>query len=132
MKKIICIALLAILLISTNSVALKITNIDENETIITSFQQNKIYSLSTEGEDLDPLVDLEVTVTIKEICAFDKIDRYNDPDFYVTVFINDEKFKSDVWRNQKYVKEEWHKTVDVPEMLNMLILQYNYGIGILV
>ncbi len=84
MKKIICIALLAILLISTNSVALEITNIsniDENETIATPFQQNKIYSLSTEGEDLDPLVDLEVTVTIKEIRAFDKIDRHNDPDF---------------------------------------------------
>ena len=74
--------LLAILLISTNSVALKITNIsniDENETTITPFQQNKIYSLSTEGEDLDPLVDLEVTVTIKEIRAFDKIDRHSDP-----------------------------------------------------
>jgi len=58
MKKIICIALLAILLISTNSVALKITNISniyENETNITPFQQNKIYSISAEGEDLDPL-----------------------------------------------------------------------------
>ena len=48
------------------------------------------------GEDLDPLVDLEVTVTIKEIRALDKIDRYSDPDFYVKVFINDEKFKSEI------------------------------------
>jgi len=136
MKKIIFIALLAILLISTNSVALKITNIsniDENVTITAPFQQNKIYSPSTKGEDLDPLVDLEVTVTIKEIRALDKIDRFSDPDFYVKVFINDEKFKSEIWRNQKYVKEEWHITVDVPddvETVNITIQLWDRDFGL--
>ena len=70
MKKIICITLLTVLFISTNPVALDVantSNINESENIATLYQQNKIYSLSAEGEDLDTVVDLEVTVTIKEI-----------------------------------------------------------------
>jgi len=61
-KKIICLMLITIFLISTNAFALK------------SVENNEIETLSSGPDDLDPLVDLKVTVTIKEIRAFDKID----------------------------------------------------------
>jgi len=57
--------------------------------------------------DIDPLVDLSVTVEIKQIRSLektdsgifpiDKIDLFSDPDFYVNVTINDEEFTSNVW-----------------------------------
>jgi hypothetical protein len=78
----------------------------ENCLVITSSQDNK---------DIDPLVDLEVTVTIKEIRALDRIDFIGNPDFYVKVFIDDSVNKSKVWRNQKYVNESWSTTVDVDD-----------------
>ena len=93
---------LIILTNSTNTVAIQ----DNNEDIETSG-----YDLS----DIDPLADLEVTVTIKEIRALDRIDLFSDPDFYVKVFINDVEHISPVWRNQKYLKPNWYITQDVPD-----------------
>jgi hypothetical protein len=67
-------------------------------------------------EDLDPLVDQQVTVEITKIRAFDRIDRFSDPDFYVKVFINDNEFESPVWKNTKYVDNpNWAVTCDIPE-----------------
>lgn len=66
-------------------------------------------------EDLDPLVDLEITVTIKEIRALDWIDLSGYPDFYVKVFINDVEHESPIWHNQQYVKPNWSITQDVPD-----------------
>ena len=67
----------------------------------------------TSGDDNDPLVDLSVTVEIKQIrtlektdlglLPIDKIDRFSDPDFYVKVFINNEEFTSPIWNDTKYV-----------------------------
>jgi len=75
--------------------------------------------------DLDPLSDVEVTVDIKKIRSLeaddvqpetiDGIDPLGKPDFYVKVFINGEEHVSPVWRNQKYVYEEWSATADVPD-----------------
>jgi len=78
------------------------------------------------GEDLDPMVDLAVTVQINQIRSLEKknlnpfpiskIDPFSDPDFYVKVIINGEVFKSPVWRNQKYVyNPAWSATADVPD-----------------
>ena len=77
------------------------------------------------SQDFDPLVDIVVTVEIKEIRSLempylgktmDKIDRFSDPDFYVKVFINGEEFKSPVWRNQKYVyNPNWSASMNVPD-----------------
>jgi len=64
--------------------------------------------------DLDPLVDLEVTVEIQAIRSLEKfhfpnprtlevIDWFGDPDFFVKVFINDQEFVSDTWHNTKYI-----------------------------
>lgn len=64
-------------------------------------------------EDIDPLVDISVTVEIQQIRSLEKfdaqthsfeiIDLMGDPDFYVKVFINDEEFISSIWQDTKYV-----------------------------
>ncbi len=77
-------------------------------------------------EDIDPLVDLTVTVEIKKIrtlektdlglLPIDKIDPISDPDFYVKVYINQEEFISPVWYNTKFVDNpQWSAILDVPD-----------------
>jgi hypothetical protein len=77
-------------------------------------------------EDLDPLVDLAVTVDITQIRSLEKkdlhpfpiskIDPFSDPDFYVKVIIDGQVYTSPVWRNQKYVyNPAWSATANVPD-----------------
>ncbi len=87
-------------------------------------------------EDFDPLVDIEVTVEIKKIRSFDKLDKqlnilpYNlapfpkrefidedsDPDFYLKVIINNEEFTSDTWEDTKYIySPDFSPTLNVPD-----------------
>jgi len=86
-------------------------------------------------DDLDPLVDIEVTVEIQKIRAFDKndqqfciipffpiyfrreyIDVENDPDFYVKIIINGKEFTSDIWYDTKYIYDpQWSATLNVPD-----------------
>ena len=84
-------------------------------------------------EDIDPLVNLQVTVTIDEIRALDQIDANSEPDFYLKVYINDKEFKSPVWENQRYIKDpEWSCTWDVPddvEWVNITIQLWDKNIG---
>jgi len=88
-----------------------------------------------DGEDLDPLVDIEVTVEIQKIRAFDKedkqfsilpnnplhfkreyIDKESDPDFYVKIFINEQEFASDIWHDRKYIyNPQFSATLNVPD-----------------
>jgi len=76
--------------------------------------------------DYDPLVDVEVTVEIQKIRAFDKedkqvrieeyIDKTSDPDLYVKIIINDQEFTSDTWHNTKYIYEpQFSATLNVPD-----------------
>ena len=76
--------------------------------------------------DLDPLVDVEVTVEIQKIRAFDKYDQQvhseeyidldSDPDFYIKIIINDQEFKSDIWHDKKYIYDpQFSATLDVPD-----------------
>jgi hypothetical protein len=122
-RKIFYVILLTFAMLATNTAAIKITgSSDTDKEILTTNLEN----------DIDPLIDLEVTVTIKEIRAFDKIDLFTDPDFYVKLFINEHEFTSDIWHNQKYVKEEWKKTVDVPddiEYVNITIQLWDWNYG---
>jgi len=78
------------------------------------------------SEDLDPLVDLEVTFELLKIRSLEKFDRYlynrefidilGNPDFYVKLLINNESFTSPIFRNKKYVYEpDWNVTVNVPD-----------------
>ena len=98
-KKIICLMLVSVFLISTYAAAFQ--NRDKTSTYV--------------SEDIDPLVDLNVTVTIKEIRAFDKIDWVGKPDFYVKVFINDVEHTSPVWHNQKHIKPNWSVVQNVSD-----------------
>lgn len=78
-------------------------------------------------EDLDPLVDLEVTVEIQAIRSLEKfelanpktlevIDWFSDPDFYVKVIINNQEFVSDTWHDTKYIyNPNFFPTLDVPD-----------------
>ncbi|MGC9308019.1 MAG: hypothetical protein ACP5FL_04495 [Thermoplasmatota archaeon] len=88
-------------------------------------EHGSVIDAAAGDDDLDPLSDVEVTVCIEKIRSLeaddvqpepiDWIDLVSDPDFYVKVFINGEEFISPVWRNQKYVYEEWSATADVPD-----------------
>jgi len=115
--KILCMSLVIILLISGYSIGLKNTTISlQNDHEITkNFLKNTETKSTPSEDDIDPLVDLEITVTIKEIRALDKIDIIGDPDFYIKVFINEIEKTSPVWQNQKYVKPNWSVTQNVPD-----------------
>jgi hypothetical protein len=89
---------------------------------------NSVFIVSSEknNEDIDPLVDLSVTVEINKIRTLektdlglfpiDKIDILSDPDFYVKVFINEEEFTSPIWYDTKYVEDpSWSATLNVPD-----------------
>ena len=122
--KIIFLMLVTFILISTSSIATMTT---------TKMHKNDNISILIETEDIDPLVDLEVTVTVKEIRALDKIDSTCNPDFYVRVFINDEEFESPVWKNQKYLKPDWSATCDVPDNkteVNIKIQLWDWNTGL--
>jgi hypothetical protein len=93
--------------------------------------------------DLDPLVDVVVTVEIQKIRSLEKddpkvhakeeIDRFTDPDFFVKVFINDVESKSGIWRNTKYIYDpQWSATLDVPddkEFVNITIQLWDWNFG---
>jgi len=124
-QKIICLALVTIFLVSTNALAFKTTNNP-------ALKENKTADNSFVSDDIDPLVDLAVTVKIKEIRALDKIDLVGDPDFYVKMFINGVEHTSPIWHNQKYVKPNWSITQDVPdneEFVNITIQLWDWNLG---
>lgn len=115
-QKILSLMIMLIFVFSINASAMQISKNSNQIEIRDSLnlKGKKLFISSIqESDDIDPLVDLKVTVTIKEIRALDKIDILGKPDFYVKVFINDEMNKSKVWHNKKYVNETWSTTVDV-------------------
>lgn len=128
-KKMISLLLFTIFIWSTISTA---TNIPEE----------KSYD-STQAEDLDPLIDIKVTVEILEIIslerydlqinAIEKIDLLSNPDFFVKVYINDIEFNSGVIRNTKYLQDfDWSATLNVPdneEFVNIKIELWDKNIG---
>ena len=109
-KKIICSILFGLIFISTYSSALSISeksNAGNEKDTIDLTESNKYNNLFDTSEDIDPLIDLKITITIKEIRALDDIDILGYPDFYVKVFVNNEEFDSGVWHNQKYIEYPW-------------------------
>jgi len=93
--------------------------------------------------DLDPLVDIKITFELLGIRSLEKndnhlkikeyIDKYSKPDFFVKVFINGEKFQSNIWRNTRYIYDpNWSVTVDVPddiELVNITIQLWDWNLG---
>jgi len=119
-----------IFLISTNVSSIKITKTSDN---LDKNNEQMSYKKIINEEDIDPNEDLSVTVTIKKIRAFDKLDAFSDPDFYIKLIVNGEEFKSPIWNNQKVVTPEWEKTVDVPddkEIVNITIQLWDDDPGI--
>jgi len=117
-KKKLCLLMVCIFLFSSNISAVKISEKPAGYDIKNfndSFDNCFQISSYNKGEDIDPLVDLEVTVTIKEIRALDKIDNVGKSDFFVKIYINDVQFKSKIWFNQDYIKEPWSATLNVPD-----------------
>jgi hypothetical protein len=105
---------------STNAIGLKInTNIKTNNNdAINILEKNKfLISENSVGTDYDPLVDIKITINIKQIRALDVIDIFSNPDFYVVIQVNDlPPVKSPVWYNNKYIKNpEWSPTFNVPD-----------------
>ena len=107
----------------------------------TNILKMNVGSSQITDEDIDPLVDLMVTVEIKQIRTLektdlgikpiDKIDLLSDPDFYVKIFINDEEFTSPTWYDTKYVYDpQWSATANVPddrEYVNITIQLWDEG-----
>ena len=133
-KKIVSLLMISIFLLSLNVSAVKTSQTSTNDKTITdsSVQSTQNSSDGEEG-DIDPLVDLEVTVTIKEIRALDKIDDIGKADFFVIVYINDVKFKSKIWFNQNYINEPWSATLNVPdeeENVSIKIQLWDWNLGL--
>jgi hypothetical protein len=94
--------------------------------------------------DLDPFVDINITVEIQAIRSlekfeyphpvFEKIDWLSDPDFYMKIRINQFEYRSQIWRDTRYVYEPKCKfTVDVPddvEFVNVSIELWDWNLGL--
>ena len=99
---------------------------------------------STILEDFDPDVNIVVTFELQKIrsleyknfqhWAFETIDFFSKPDFYVKVFINDKVETSTVWRNTRYVNNpDWSVTYDAPddvEFVNIKIQLWDKNPGV--
>ena len=101
--KIIISIFLIFLFIASNSNAMKISK---------NFEK-KVYN-SLIG-DIDPTIDIELIFTVQKIRAFDQLDKYSDPDFYVKLIIDEQEYMSPVWENQKVVKQEWQQNINIPD-----------------
>ncbi|MCX6667255.1 MAG: C2 domain-containing protein [Euryarchaeota archaeon] len=133
-KKLLCLVTLAILVISIDASALKTTdkNYQEKPNDFLGLTEGGAIPSPSESGDLDPLVDLAVTVTIKEIRALGKIDLIGDPDFYVKLIIDGVEHTSPIWHNQKHVESNWSITQDVPddkEFVNITIQLWDKNVG---
>jgi hypothetical protein len=134
-NKIVSLLMISIFLFSLNASAVKIpqTVTNGNNTNTDSSNQPVQNSSYAGKGNIDPLVDLEVTVTIKEIRALHKIDDIGRSDFFVVVYINGEKFKSKVWWNQNYIKEPWSAILNVPddqENVSIKIQLWDWNLGL--
>ncbi len=134
LRKAICFLIIIGLLFSTStSFAIEVSKkIEDKETKDIFISTNKLLPLD-DVEDYDELLDTKITFTLEEIRAYDKIDFFGAPDFYVKIFINEKEFRSPIWKNMNYVKEpdcSW--TVDVPddtEYVNIKIQLWDKNIG---
>ena len=124
-KKIIILAIVMMLVLSTNAIAIKISN-----------EQKISEKINQAGlEDLDPNADIKVTVSIKQIRALDEFEKLNGPDFYVKIFICDNEFQSQIWNDEKYLYGDpylFQATENIPdymENVSIKIQLWDHQIG---
>jgi hypothetical protein len=65
--------------------------------------------------DYDPLIDLNLSLTVSTIRALDTIDILSEPDFYLKVTINKNTYISDIWYDTTVVSNPWAITTDIPD-----------------
>lgn len=137
-KSILCLILVGILLFSSNSLAQNLTgdkeNISEMDDIDNPLLKGKGKVPENPGIlDYDPNVDLKLQFLIKEIRGLEKIDLFNDPDFYVKLIVNGVEYRSPVWHNQKYVTDAFSfNPIDVPddyEFVDIVIQLWDWNLG---
>jgi len=147
LKKIMPVMLVILLFLSSNSMAIKISrsnsteNIEEIDSLIIKqieTQENEVEpivkSTTNINEDLDPYTDITIQIDIKEIRAYDELDKLSDPDFYMKIYVNDELYESQVWQNKKYVKNPNfiinHDVPDDEPLVNIKIQLFDKDLGI--
>jgi hypothetical protein len=74
----------------------------------------------TSQMDYDPLLDINITVDILGIRALDKLDPLSNPDFFVTLFINNIEYTSPIWQNTSYLYDCFSVTTDVPDDIKIV------------
>lgn len=67
------------------------------------------------GDDLDPLVDLNITVQFLYIRGLDPTYQQNPPDFFLKLWINGDHFVSPMWNDTIRVYNPWNLTYDIPD-----------------
>ena len=66
--------------------------------------------------DIDPLVDISITVTITGIRPLETNKDSFNADFFVKIYINNQEYTSPIWYNTKYVNNpNWSATLNVPD-----------------
>ena len=117
-KKLLCLLLVTIFLLSTNVLATTDTknlSAERFEIIKNAIKNQQNDKSSGEPIDYDPLEDVEITINIKEIRAFDKIGVLGKPSFYVKIFVNGDEYTSEIWQRENHIKPDWKLTCDVPD-----------------
>lgn len=66
-------------------------------------------------DDLDPFINLKLTVDIISIRALDEIDSFSDPDFFIKIKINEKKFRSPIFIDKSNLNNVWNVTYDIPD-----------------
>jgi hypothetical protein len=94
--------------------------------------KNDIEVETIPSDDFDPLVDINLTVDILEIRAFEKINNEFNPGFFVKILINEEEFVSPVYDNSWYLYDCFSVTKDVPDniqIVDITIQLWNWNSG---
>ena len=70
---------------------------------------------SSLSEDLDPLIDIFITIEIKSIRFLEKTYNSSNPNFLLKIFINDVEFNSQIWYNSSFLYNCWSESMDIPD-----------------
>jgi hypothetical protein len=88
-----------------------------------------------EFTDVDPLVDLSLTIDIMKIRSLEHddpqlnfqeiIDQTTDPDFYMIIYVNNQEYKSDIFWNTKYLyNNPYSIIVDVSDDIEQVDIRF--------
>jgi len=66
-------------------------------------------------DDLDPLVDLNITIDFQYIRGLDPAYQQNPPDFFMKLWIDGALFESPMWNDTLRVYNPWNITYNIPD-----------------